>query len=80
MDERGESMKLIKNMTIAMALTALASAAALAAPKYKADVPESILTPDQVETRLGTLRFNDGAPDADTVKLAYDNLDFMRGM
>ncbi|AXI56436.1 hypothetical protein C1J05_19715 [Sulfitobacter sp. JL08] len=49
-------------------------------PAFKADVPESILTPDEVETRLGTLRFKDGAPDAETVKLAYDNLDFMRGV
>ncbi|MFN4866436.1 MAG: DUF1254 domain-containing protein [Cyanobium sp.] len=51
-----------------------------AEPKFKADVPSSILTPDQVETRLGTLRFKDGAPDAKTVELVYDNLDFMRGV
>ena len=49
-------------------------------PKYKADVPASILTPDKVETeRLGTLKFFDGMPDAATVQKAYDNLDFMRG-
>ena len=51
-----------------------------AEPKYKADVPSSIVTPDEVKTRLGTLRFNDGAPDAKTVELVYDNLDFMRGV
>ena len=49
-------------------------------PTYKADVPSSILTPDEVETRLGALRFFDGAPDARTVELVYDNLDFMRGV
>ena len=64
----------------AVAMTTLVSAASAAEPKYKADVPASIVTPDKVETRLGTLRFTDGAPDADTVKLAYDNLDFMRGV
>jgi hypothetical protein len=53
---------------------------AFAEPSYKADVPSSILTPDKVETRLGTLRFTDGAPDAKTAELAYDNLDFMRGV
>jgi hypothetical protein len=58
----------------------LSAAPAVAEPTYKADVPPSILTPDTVETRLGTLRFTDGAPDADTVKLVYDNLDFSRGM
>jgi hypothetical protein len=58
----------------------LATAPAAAEPKYKADVPESILTPDVVETRLGTLRFKDGAPDSETVELVYDNLDFLRGV
>ena len=63
----------------AIALTLL-TVPAVAEPTYKADVPPSILTPDTVETRLGTLRFTDGAPDAETVTLAYDNLDFMRGV
>ncbi len=50
-------------------------------PKYSADVPESILTPDKVETeRLGTLNFFDGMPDEATVKKVYDNLDFSRGV
>ena len=33
--------------------------------KYKmtTDIPAGILTPDSVETRLGTLRFFDGFPD-----------------
>lgn len=35
-----------------------------APPKYKADVPQHVLTPDTVETeRLGNLRFFDGMPD-----------------
>jgi len=64
------------------ALLLLSASAVISAqePKYKADVPSSILTPDKVETRLGTLRFNDGAPDAKTVELVYDNLDFIRGV
>jgi hypothetical protein len=33
-----------------------------------------------VETRLGTLRFFDGMPDEKTAQLAYDNLDFQRGV
>lgn len=48
--------------------------------QYKAEVPGSVQTPDAVETRLGTLRYFDGAPDAATVDLIYDNLDFMRGV
>ena len=52
-----------------------------ASPKYKADVPKSIQTPDTVETeRLGTLKFFDGMPDEATVQKVYDNLDFQRGV
>ena len=48
--------------------------------KPATDVPASILTPDSVETRLGTLRFFDGLPDEETVRTVYDNLDFQRGV
>ncbi|MFG1398218.1 DUF1254 domain-containing protein [Roseixanthobacter pseudopolyaromaticivorans] len=51
-----------------------------AAPRYSADVPSKITTPDAVTTRLGTLRFHNGAPDEATAKLVYDNLDFSRGV
>ncbi len=51
-------------------------------PKMKmtTDIPESITTPDTIETRIGTLEFFDGAPSEETVQLAYDNLDFLRGV
>ena len=48
--------------------------------KMTTDIPASILTPDSVETRLGTLRFFDGFPDEETVQKVYDNLDFQRGV
>jgi len=38
------------------------------------------MTPDKVETRIGTLDFFDGLPSEETVRLAYDNLDFMRAV
>ncbi|MCW8804753.1 MAG: DUF1254 domain-containing protein, partial [Ignavibacteriaceae bacterium] len=44
------------------------------------EIPEGILTPDQVETSLGTLKFFDGAPLPETAELVYDNLDRMRGV
>ncbi|MGB5054370.1 MAG: DUF1254 domain-containing protein, partial [Nitrospirales bacterium] len=52
-------------------------------PKMKmtTDIPETISTPDSVETnRLGTLEFVDGFPTDDTTQKVYDNLDFMRGV
>lgn len=49
-------------------------------PGYNTHIPESILTPDSVETRLGTLRFFDGLPDEATVDVLYDNLLINRGV
>ena len=51
-----------------------------ASPKYKADVPASILTPDKVKTQLlGDLEFFDGMPSRATVEKSYDFLDVSRG-
>ena len=49
-------------------------------PKYSPNVPAKITTPATVETRIGTLRFKDGAPDPATAQLAFDQLDFSRGI
>ena len=49
-------------------------------PKFSADVPPSIKTPDTVQRRIGTLRFFDGAPDEKTVQTVHDQLDFGRGV
>ena len=38
------------------------------------------MTPDSVETRIGTLKFFDGYPTDETARKVYDNLDFMRGV
>lgn len=59
---------------------AVQSVHARAEPKYSAKVPPYITTPDSVETRIGTLKFFDGQPDPETVRKAYDNLDFVRGV
>jgi hypothetical protein len=36
--------------------------------------------PDEIETRLGTLRFFDVFPDNATVRTLFDNLDFQRAV
>ena len=41
---------------------------------------DSISTPDRVETKLGTLTFDHGAPSKETAQLLYDNLDLMNGV
>jgi hypothetical protein len=67
-------------LTLTIACAPTLSAAQTTSPKYSPNVPAKITTPDTVETRIGTLRFKDGAPDAATVQLAYDQLDFGRGI
>jgi hypothetical protein len=49
-------------------------------PGYNYKVPQQIMTPDTVETRLGTLKFVDGLPTKETAQKMYDNLDFQRGV
>lgn len=49
-------------------------------PNYNTPIPEDILTPDEVETRFGTLKFVDGRPTPETSALMFDTLDFMRGV
>jgi hypothetical protein len=77
---------LFSTLAAAITLTATASWAQTsgdapsAPPKYAPDVPAKITTPDSAETRIGTLRFKDGAPDPATVRLAYDQIDFQRGV
>ncbi|WP_300321815.1 DUF1254 domain-containing protein [Accumulibacter sp.] len=73
-------------LTLAVTIPSLAAgpqvqgASASAPPEYAPDVPVKITTPDRVETRIGTLHFKDGAPDAATVEKVYDQLDFGRGV
>jgi hypothetical protein len=51
-------------------------------PKYKmtSQVPENVLIPDKVNTRLGTLEFFDGVPTAETAAKVWDQLDFQRAV
>jgi hypothetical protein len=45
-----------------------------------AETLRSVSTPDKVESRLGTLEFDDGAPSKETAELLYDHLDFLHGV
>jgi hypothetical protein len=49
-------------------------------PGVSAEALQSISTPDKVESRLGTLEFDDGAPSDATAALLYDHLDFVQGV
>ena len=60
----------------------LGGASADTAPKMKmtTPIPDSIITLESVDTRIGKLNFFDGFPDDATSEKIYDNLDFMRGV
>ena len=47
---------------------------------YNTPIPPSIMTPDSVETRLGTLEFFDGVPTQETADNVMENLLFLRGI
>ena len=49
-------------------------------PSTVAAAPPGVATPDRVETRLGTLNFKDGVPDAATTQKLYDELDYIQAV
>lgn len=70
---------LLTSITLSLAFSAWAHDAQK--PKYAADVPEFLLTPDKVETNLlGDLEFFDGMPSEATVQKSLDFLDLSRGV
>src|SRR5882724_10154430 len=75
------------SVSVFAGLMCLAVAAASATPARaetgQPDAPTPIppsLTPDQVETSIGTLKFRDGIPDTATAGKLYDQLDLQRGV
>jgi len=74
-------MKKIYLIALASLMIISSSFASEQKPKYSADVPEFLLTPDKVETELlGNLEFFDGMPSESTVQKTYDFLDLSRGV
>ena len=49
-------------------------------PGYNNKIPEKIMTPDKVETPIGTLDFFDGMPSESTAGKVYDFIDLSRGV
>ena len=67
-----------RSLLAALAATALTGCATYpASAQSNAGIPPSLVTPDKVETRIGTLDFKDGAPSKDTLAKVYDNVDFI---
>jgi hypothetical protein len=58
----------------------LAEAADSPKMKMTTEIPSSIQVPNEVTTRLGTLKFTDGFPDRATTDKLYDNLAFQQAV
>jgi len=64
-------VKLLASLTVCTLL----AGSGLANAQTDDPLPPSIVTPDRVETRIGTLEFRDGLPSKDTLNKVYDSLD-----
>ena len=80
-------MKKLMPVVIVAVLTGLVPFAAPAVAQVSQEVLDSISTPNEVETSIGTLKFLDGAPLPETAGKVYDYLDtaraadaFLKGM
>jgi hypothetical protein len=69
-------MKPIRCKLTAMAMSFAAVGCLNGTALAESEIPPSLVTPDKVETRIGTLEFKDGAPSAETLEEVYDHLDF----
>ncbi|MDF1702901.1 MAG: DUF1254 domain-containing protein, partial [Planctomycetota bacterium] len=49
-------------------------------PGYNNKIPDSIMTPHDIETRVGTLKYFDGIPTKETAEALYNHLDYIRGV
>ena len=80
--KKNHTMKTKNILLLAFALLFITSAfAQQSKPKYAADVPAFLLTPDKAETELlGDLEFFDGMPSEATVQKTFDFLDLARGV
>ena len=73
--------KLLLSSVVALSLMVTSSVAKEAStPGFNLKIPENIMTPDKVNSRIGELTFFDGVPTGDTVQKVYDNLDYVRGI
>jgi len=83
MKVRGRSVAVNSFAVLALMATAVVLTLAWAeepTPGFNNKIPGGLLTPDKVETRVGTLEFFDGIPTEKTAALLYDNLDYIRGV
>ena len=78
-DSRETMKKQLNTLAVAVTCAMLAAARLVGAAQSPA-IPPSLVTPDRVQTSIGTLEFKDGAPTAETAEKLRDTLDFTRAL
>jgi hypothetical protein len=64
---------------VTLSMSSIVSAAEVPSG-YNTPIPSSIMTPDKVKTRIGTLKYFDGVPTEKTAETVLDNLAYIRGV
>jgi hypothetical protein len=64
-------MKPIACKLAMMAMSLAATSCLILGGAAAAEIPASLVTPDKVETSIGTLEFKDGAPSPETMQKVY---------
>jgi hypothetical protein len=72
-------MQILTRMTVVLASVALALPG-VAGAQTTTGIPPELTTPDTVETRIGTLGYQDGVPTVETAERVRDTLDFTRAL
>jgi hypothetical protein len=72
--------KLRVSAPIALIASALLAIGGQAYAQVSSETIKSLSAPNMVETPIGRLEFQDGAPSADTARKVYDGLDFIRAV
>src|SRR5210317_385241 len=72
--------RMMTAMMVAVVLAAGTTRAAEPTPGYNTKIPESIMTPNGLETRIGTFNYFDGIPTKETAEAIYNHLDYIRGV
>ena len=71
---------LVTAILVANVILTTSGVAQESTPGFNNKIPESILTPDTVKTKVGTLEFFDGIPNEKAAAALFANLDLNRGL
>jgi hypothetical protein len=75
-----KNVKQIRKWTTVLVQCSLVALPGLVAAQTTTRIPAEIATSDTVESRIGTLEFNDGVPTVETAERVRDTLDFTRAL